>query len=148
MDSQVSGLKISPMTLDDYNRVIELWSRTEGMGLSNADEKDNIRTYLERNPGLSFVALDGQGGLAAAVLAGHDGRRGFLHHLAVDPKHRRQGLGRILVERCLTQLQQIGIQKCHGFIFADNREGLEFWKAIGWGERMDLKVVSREMGGD
>ena len=145
MESQNNNLKISPMSMSDYDRVIELWTRTSGVGLSGADEKESIRTYLERNPGLSFVAKDHGGAIAAAILAGHDGRRGFLHHLAVDEDYRRQGVGRILVERCLSQLQRIGIQKCHGFIFDDNREGLEFWKAVGWDERMDLKVISREI---
>ncbi len=145
MEPSKTDLKICPLTLDDYEPVMELWHGASGVGLSGADEKQNIRTYLERNPGLSFVAKDGDGRVAAAVLAGHDGRRGFLHHLAVAESHRRKGLGRILVERCLNQLQRIGIQKCHGFIFADNNGGLEFWKAVGWGERMDLKVISRDI---
>ena len=138
-------LRIRPLTLNDYETVMALWRGADGVGLSGADAKDSIRTYLERNPGLSFLAEDQEGRVAAAVLAGHDGRRGFLHHLAVAEPHRRKGLGRILVERCLSQLQRIGIQKCHGFIFADNDSGLEFWKAIGWGARMDLKVISREL---
>jgi len=145
MTSPDMDLKISPMTMDDYQSVVQLWQGAEGVGLSGADERESIRSYLERNPGLSFVARAGDGSIAAAVLAGHDGRRGFLHHLAVAEAYRRRGLGRDLVERCLTQLQRIGIQKCHGFIFADNNTGMEFWKAIGWGERLDLKVISREL---
>ncbi len=141
-------MKVSPMTLNDYESVIKLWQGAEGVGLSGADERQNIRVYLERNPGLSFVARDKENGIVAAVLAGHDGRRGFLHHLAVAEQYRRKGLGRDLVERCQIQLQRIGIQKCHGFIFADNDEGMEFWKAMGWGERMDLKVISRNLETD
>ena len=56
-------------------------------------KRENIRAYLERNPGLSFVARDDLGHIAGAVLAGHDGRRGFLHHLAVDEYPPAQGTG-------------------------------------------------------
>jgi N-acetylglutamate synthase len=145
METLVKDLRISPLTMADYEPVIQLWEGSEGVGMSGADEEPNIRAYLERNPGLSFVAKDQEGAIAAAVLAGHDGRRGFLHHLAVAQPHRRKGLGRSLVGRCLAQLQKIGIQKCHGFIFADNDGGLEFWKAMGWNERLDLKIISREL---
>lgn len=145
MEQAGANLRIRPLTLSDYEPVMELWQGTDGMGLSGADDRENIRTYLERNPGLSFLAEDVQGRIAAAVLAGHDGRRGFLHHLAVARDYRRQGLARVLVERCLSQLQRIGIQKCHGFVFADNNAALEFWKSVGWSQRVDLKVISRDL---
>jgi putative acetyltransferase len=69
--------------------------------------------------------------MAGAVLCGHDGRRGYLHHLAVAESHRRGGIGRQLVERCLTGLRSIGIMKCHLFIFIDNDIGLDFWQGFG-----------------
>ena len=71
------------------------------------------------------------GTVIAAVLCGHDGRRGYLHHLAVDAGHRRQGLGRALVERCLARLAVAGIPKCNIFLFNDNAEGRRFWESSG-----------------
>jgi ribosomal protein S18 acetylase RimI-like enzyme len=81
--------------------------------------------------------------IVGAVLCGHDGRRGYLHHLAVAPAHRHNGIGRALVEACLAKLGHIGIQKCNIFLFSDNEPGEAFWKHIGWNGRGDLKVLQK-----
>ena len=139
-------LVISPFTLDAYENVLTLWKESEGIGLSRADSKESIRFYLERNPNLSLVAKESNGTLVGAVLCGHDGRRGYIYHLAVHPDHRRQGIGRKLVQECLARLKVAGIQKCHIFIFEDNTSGTDFWKGIGWTYRTDIRVISKEIG--
>jgi ribosomal protein S18 acetylase RimI-like enzyme len=130
--------------LDDFQDAIALWKSCEGIGLSSADSKDNLTTYLKRNPGMSFVARS-KNAIIAAVLCGHDGRRGYLHHLAVHPDFRNQGIGRALVDKCISALQSIGIQKCHLFIFNSNRDAIRFWEKIGWSYRKDIGIVSKEM---
>ena len=117
------------LKITDYQNVISLWKSCEGIGLSNADSTDSLQAYLRRNPGTSFVAKH-QNEIIGAVLCGHDGRRGYLHHLAVQPAYRNQGIGRSLVERCVVALQQIEIQKCHLFIFNSNIAGIQFWEKI------------------
>ncbi len=140
------GATIREMRLEDWDAVTALWSRTPGIGLSEADSRKNIGIFLQRNPGLSFVAEDEEG-LVGAVMSGHDGRRGFLYHLAVDPGKRRGGVGRALVDRCLSGLAALGLRKCHIFVFADNEEGKRFWSRTGWEQRFDLIVMSRSVGG-
>lgn len=134
---------ISPMTPADYAEARSLWEATPGIGLSEADSREGVVAFLERNPGLSLVARE-DGRLVGTVLCGHDGRRGYLHHLAVAPPHQGQGLGRELVARCLAGLAAAGIQKCHAWVYAANREGQGFWQKIGWHRRTDLQVISRE----
>ena len=82
--------------------------------------------------------------IMGAVLCGHDGRRGYLHHLAVAAAWRRKGIGRDLVEACLTGLGSAGIPKCNIFLLADNELGKAFWTHNGWNERGDLKVLQKE----
>ncbi len=137
--------ELRAMTIADYDAVLALWKATEGMGLSEADERPAIARYLERNPGMSFVGVEGDGRIVGAVLCGHDGRRGYLHHLAVAPSHRCRGIGRQLVERCLIALRSSGIGKCHLFVFAGNAAGITFWKRIGWKQRVDLVVMSADV---
>jgi len=128
------------MTPEHYDEMIELWNRIEGVGLSDADSRDGVIAYLIRNPGLSLVATD-KGMIIGAVLCGHDGRRGYLHHLAVVPERRGEGIGKALVSECLSRLGRLGIRKCNAFVFADNDDGLGFWKSAGWAQRADLTVI-------
>jgi len=128
------------MTIADYEVVLRLWQTAEGVGLNESDEKEPVAAFLNRNSGLSRVALNGDL-IVGAVLCGHDGRRGYLHHLAVAKTDRKRGLGKALVEACLTDLARIGIPKCNIFLFADNAEGESFWQHNGWSKRVDLQVM-------
>jgi N-acetylglutamate synthase len=131
----------------DCAAALELWRRTEGIALTDADEPAALARYLARNPGLSFVAWDG-GVMVGAVLGGHDGRRGFLHHLAVVPAHRLRGIGRSLVERALAAMRHEGIGKCHLLVVAGNEGGRRFWERLGWNGRADVELMSLALGGD
>ncbi len=133
-----------PLSILDHGAALALWQEVEGIGLSAADERDAIASYLERNPDLSFVAWDGDL-LVGAVLCGHDGRRGFIHHLAVRESHRRLGVGRMLVEYCLNGLREQGIGKCHLFVYRANTAAQAFWQEIGWTQRDDLHIMSRTL---
>jgi putative acetyltransferase len=132
------------MQMEDYQAVFALWQETEGIGLSAADSAQEIARYLARNPDLSYVARV-EGEIVGAVLCGHDGRRGFIHHLAVRPAYRREGLGQALVDRCLSALSACGIGKCHVFVFAENQSGKAFWRAVAWIQRDELVVFSRRL---
>lgn len=138
-------MNITPMIPSDYDDCLALWQATEGMGLSQADSREAIGRYLTRNPGLSFVARDESGELVGAVLCGHDGRRGMLHHLAVRANCRGQGLGRTLVERCMAALHEEGIDKCHLVVFEKNTGGRAFWQRTGWYERPELVLMSKNI---
>ena len=137
------SVAIGPMEVADLQAVIELWNNTPGVGLNESDEPDCLRAYLARNPGLSLAARDGSA-LIGAVLCGHDGRRGYLNHLAVAPDYRRRGLGQQMVMACLDKLAALGIARCNIFIYADNEPGERFWTRCGWRPRSDLKVLQRQ----
>ncbi len=136
--------EIRLMTMDDYDEVYALWQASEGIGLSAADERDGIARFLECNPGLAFVAYAGTE-LAGAVITGNDGRRGYLHHLAVSSKYRRHGLGRVLVERSLEALKERGIHKCHIFVYGNNRSARAFWEEVGFYHRTELILMSHDI---
>jgi putative acetyltransferase len=131
------------MTVEDYPDVIALWRSSEGLGLSDADEPGAIAAYLKRNPGLSLVATAGDE-VVGAVLCGHDGRRGYLHHLAIARSHRGEGTGREIVSRCLNSLAAEGIRRCHIFVRAENESGQGFWRSVDWWPRPDLLVMTSD----
>lgn len=125
------------MTPDDLPEVIELWTVTEGVGLNESDSVPALTVFLARNPGLSRVARE-ENKIVAAVLCGHDGRRGFLYHLAVAAEYRGQGLGTALVEQCLAALAELGIQKCNALVYNHNVQGQRFWRRLRFNARDDL----------
>jgi putative acetyltransferase len=138
------NIDITEFNISFYDEVVALWQQCEGVGLSDADSRESIKTYLKRNPGMSFVASY-SGKIVGVILAGHDGRRAYIHHLAVHPDFRRQGVAHRLVNLSIAALHHSGIQKCHLFIFNNNREGLAFWEKLGWGKRLDLSIVSKQI---
>lgn len=138
---------IQPMTAADYDQTLALWQEVEGVGLSSADSREQIERYLKRNPGQSLLAWQ-EDLLVGAVLCGHDGRRGYIHHLAVRPGHRRQGIGRLLASRCLAALAAEGIEKCHLFVFSQNEAAIKFWQAVGFTGRTELSMMSMNIIAD
>lgn len=131
-------LTIRVMTPADYDGVYHLWIHTPGMGLNTTDDsREGIEKYLRRNPTTSFVALDGER-VIGVIMAGHDGRRGFIHHTAVLPDYRGQGIARELVNHAMDALEAEGIHKVALVAFARNEIGNGFWQKIGFEKREDL----------
>ena len=135
------NIRIEEMTIQHYEQVIALWRGFEGVGLSHDDSKENISRFLSRNPGMSLVAFDGDC-LVGAVLCGHDGRRGYIHHLAVDPIYQKKGYGKKLVDDLISEFRRIGVHKIHLFIEKQNEAVVDFYSNLGWQIRNDLIMMS------
>lgn len=133
--------RLRPMIPADFESALRLWQATEGMGLNSADTPDQIRRFLERNPGLSTIA-ESEGSLVGTALCGHDGRRGFIYHLAVDQGARARGIGRRLVEQSLANLKDAGLTRCHIVVYAHNATGQKFWEHLGFKPRKELLICS------
>ncbi len=130
-------ITIRPMTIEDYDEVYAMWLITSRRALSSADERGQIERYLKRNEGLSQVAVvDGK--IVGTVLAGHDGRRGFIHHMAVLPEYRRRHIGHALAEKAIEKIKSEGIEKTHIFCYRDNETGQKFWRDFGFVKRDDI----------
>jgi len=140
-------ISIDVMTVADIPAALAVWAGQPGITLREADTPEMLTKYLVRNPGCSFVMRDGAKVIGAA-LAGHDGRRGFLHHVLIAEGYRRQGLGRRLVETCLDALEKQGVVKTHIYVNQDNEDGKVFWRKLGWGERPFLALMSFTRGGE
>ncbi|MDR0721274.1 MAG: GNAT family N-acetyltransferase [Treponema sp.] len=126
------------MTSEDYEKVYALWKRSSGMGLRPVDDAEpGIRRFLERNSRTCFVA-DHEGILVGAILSGHDGRRAYIYHTAVEEAYQRQGLGRDLVSAVEQALRNEGITKIGLVVFKRNEGGNRFWEKQGFSVRDDL----------
>lgn len=126
------------MTIEDYEQVHALWMRIKGFAIRSIDDsQDGIAKFLRRNPTTSVVAIEDEK-IVGAILCGHDGRRGCLYHVCVDPEYRRRGIGKAMVGFCLDALKQEGINSVTLIAFTQNDIGNSFWHHVGWAEREDL----------
>ena len=123
----------------DIENVLSFWVALDGVHLhSNGEESvEGISMYLDRNPGLSYMAMCNWE-IVGAILCGHDGRRGCLYHVCVDPEYRKQGIGTAMVVFAMNALKKEKISKVSLIAFTQNDIGNAFWRKIGWTQRMDL----------
>ena len=132
------SMKIRLMKIDDYEAVYDLWMSCAGMGLNNLDDsKEGIEKFLRRNPETCFVAEE-NGRVIGVILAGNDGRRGYIYHTAVRPAFRNQGIGTALADSVMKALKALGINKAALVVFSRNRDGNIFWEKQGFTDRDDL----------
>jgi N-acetylglutamate synthase len=127
----------------DIGPALAFWTGIEGLGLTESDNEASIHSFLNRNPGFSGVATSLNEEIVGTVLCGHNGRAGFLYHLAVHPQHRRQGLGGYLVEHCIARLAEAAIPRCNIFVYTANNTGNQFWLRRGWHDPTTWKVFQK-----
>jgi ribosomal protein S18 acetylase RimI-like enzyme len=126
-----AAIEIREFQMDDYDAAITLWKRVEGVEIAEGDAREEIQEFIQRNPGLSHVATDGST-VVGVALCGHDGRRGHIYHLAVEPSCQRRGLGKRLVDECLNGLRATGVTRAIILVAGDNPRGYSFWRGLNW----------------
>lgn len=136
---------IRVMNTEDYDRVYALWMSCKNMGFNNLDDsRQGIEKYLKRNPSTCFVA-EQDDAIVGVILAGHDGRRGFIHHMAVAEDCRRQGIATDLLDQALAALKEEGINKTALLVFNRNEAGNAFWERQGFTVRDDVTYRNKEL---
>jgi len=130
-------VKIRAMTIEDYDAVLALWNASLASPRDVTDSREAIAKFLQRNPDISVVAIDGVK-VVGSILCGHDGRRGFLYHVAVDESVRRQGVAQAMLAACLKKLRDEDIHKCALSAFKNNDKGNALWTRLGFSIRDDI----------
>ena len=129
---------VRTMELTDYDEVFSLWKKIKGFAMRSIDDsRSGVERFLRRNPTSSVVAVE-DGKIVGAILCGHDGRRGCMYHVCVDPQYRLRGIGKEMVVFAMQALQKEDISKISLIAFSQNDIGNAFWNKIGWTKRDDL----------
>lgn len=135
-------MQIRKMTMADYDPVYACWKACPEMEMyDNDDSPEGVARFLRYNPETALVAEEA-GRILGVVMAGCDGRRGYIYHAAVLPECRGRGIGTRLVEQALEKLRALKISKVGLLVFADNHNGNQFWEKLGFHERPDLTYRS------
>ena len=117
---------------EDEPEVIRLWESCRLTRPWNDPSKDIARKKrLQRDLFLVGVV---DGAIVASVMAGYDGHRGWVNYLAVDPRHRRQGLAAELMDEIERRLRLLGCPKINLQIRHDNRQAIGFYERIGYAQ--------------
>lgn len=103
-----------------------------------------LARLIDRNPSMNWAA-EYTGRLVGTVLCGHDGWRGWLYHVAVEPDWRRRGIATAMVSRAQSELAKANIRRVHALMLSGNREAMQFWTAGGWRLREDVSLVSFDL---
>jgi ribosomal protein S18 acetylase RimI-like enzyme len=139
-----AGVNTREFVMNDYDGAIALWNDAEGVEICEGDSREEIAAYLKRNPGLSRVA-EANGKIVGVALCGHDGRRGWIYHLAVAPAYRREKVGQRLLDDCVHGLREAGLKRAIILVAGDNPAGHQFWLRNGW-ENIDGAIpMTREL---
>lgn len=136
---------IREMTITDYEKIIDLWKSTDGMGLRSLDDsQQGISAFLRRNPTTNFVAID-NGKIVGTILCGHDGRRGYIYHTVVKTDYRNQGIATKLIETVISALQKERITRVCLNVMETNEYGKSFWEKRGWEKKNFLGFYSKSI---
>jgi ribosomal protein S18 acetylase RimI-like enzyme len=123
-------MQIKPYIPEYEKAVIDLWQKCELTRPWNNPKLD-IERKLKVNPEMFLVGIvDGK--VAATVMGGYEGHRGWINYLAVNPEYRRQGLGRQMMEAIEEKLLEKGCPKINIQIRNNNSEAQAFYNKIGY----------------
>ncbi|MFW9825101.1 MAG: GNAT family N-acetyltransferase [Candidatus Thorarchaeota archaeon] len=133
-------MKIEEFSIEFYDEIVQLW-RDAGISVGSSDSKEEIQKMVTKNPELFLIGRL-KGKIIAVVMGGFDGRRGYVHHLAVHPDYQKKGNGKKIMEKLIEIFLQKGVHKVHLFIEKSNKDVVSFYKNLGWERRKDLTMMS------
>jgi ribosomal protein S18 acetylase RimI-like enzyme len=126
-------LAIAPLEDADIAAVVALWQRC---GLTRPWNEPEADIALARQGSNAAVLLGRDGdAVVASVLVGHDGHRGCVYYVAVDPEYRKKGFGRAIMSAAEDWLRARGILKLNLMVRSDNTQVQAFYETLDYDEQ-------------
>ncbi|HLG82240.1 MAG TPA: GNAT family acetyltransferase [Bradyrhizobium sp.] len=133
MSNPVLPLSIAPIEDGDVDAVVSLWQRC---GLTRPWNEPAADIALARKDSNATILIGRDGEtIVATALVGHDGHRGWVYYVAVDPTRQKKGFGRVIMEAAEDWLRQTGIEKVQLLVRPENTAVRAFYESIGYGEQ-------------
>jgi ribosomal protein S18 acetylase RimI-like enzyme len=133
-------LEIEVFSMDYYDEIMDLWKST-GISIGSSDDKAEVERMLARNPDLFLIGKEDDK-VIGVVEGAFDGRRGYVHHLAIDPVYQKKGYGKKLMNNLMERFREKKIHKIHLFVEKSNKNAINFYKHLGWELRKYLAIMS------
>ena len=137
----MSAISIRSAVDGDVRELVELW---EACGLTRAhnDAPTDI-AFARRGPNSDVIIAERDGRIVASAIIGHDGHRGALYYVSVDPESRSEGLGRTIVEAAERWLIDRGIWKLNLVVRGGNLGVIGFYNSIGYAKEDTVQLSKR-----
>jgi ribosomal protein S18 acetylase RimI-like enzyme len=135
--------EIRELTIADYDRITWIWKeaglpyRPEGR-----DSQKEMAEQMQRFPDL-FIGAFEDSELVGLCIGTDEGRKGWINRLAVHPKHRRKGIGTMLLQEMERILRKRGLNVLSALIEDWNTSSLAFFEKCGYEIHKDIVYVSK-----
>jgi ribosomal protein S18 acetylase RimI-like enzyme len=126
-------LTIAPLEDADIDAVVALWRRCGSTRPWNDPEAD-IALARQGSNAAVLLGRDGDA-IVASLLVGHDGHRGWVYYVTVDPGHRKKGFGRAIMTAAEDWLRARGILKLQLMVRPDNTQVQAFYETLDYDEQ-------------
>jgi len=140
----MNDLQFRIMQPEDYDDLIKLWIES---GLpyrpNGRDCREKILTELE-NSAEAFILAFQENKLAGAILASHDGRKGWINRLVVQPDLRDKGLAKLLIEKAENFLFEQGIEIIGCLIEDWNTQSMHLFSKVGYKRFDDIIYYTKK----
>ena len=135
--------RLRKFDMADYERVFALWAEAgPGVEVRPSDARDEVAKKLQWDPDLFLVA---EGEVVGVIMGAWDGRRAWLHHLAVAETHRRIGIARALVGEVERRLRDKGCLKVNLLVRQGNLAARRLYQELGYSEMDTIVPLGKEL---
>jgi ribosomal protein S18 acetylase RimI-like enzyme len=125
-----AALAIAPIGDGDVTAVIALWERC---GLTRPWNDPAADIALARRGAHSTILICRDGGaIIATAMVGHDGHRGWVYYVAVDPDSQGKDFGRTIMAEAEDWLRGQGVVKAMLMVRPDNTKVRAFYDKLGY----------------
>jgi ribosomal protein S18 acetylase RimI-like enzyme len=131
--STLTTLAIAPLEDVDIDAVIALWQRC-GLTRPWNDPRADIALARQGSNATVLLGRDGDA-IVASVLVGHDGHRGWVYYVTVDPAHRKKSFGRAIMTAAEDWLRARGVMKLQLMVRPDNTQVQAFYETLDYDEQ-------------
>ncbi len=138
--SEPTEISFSILEDDDLETIVDLWMKC-GLTRPHNDPHTDI-AFARAQPNADILVGKRDGNIVASVMVGHDGHRGTVYYVCVDPDCQTKGLGRRTMAAAEDWLQQRGVWKLNLVIREENEKVFGFYEALGY-EKEPRILMSR-----
>ena len=134
----MSALDIQEIGDDDAGDVAALWQRC-GLTRPWNDPRADIE-FVRKTENATLLAGRLGNQIIASAMTGHDGHRGTVYYVCVDPDHQGKGFGRAIMTAAEDWLRTRGVWKLNLVVRTGNAPVIDFYSALGYDreERVNL----------